>query len=476
MVRTESSGPRTPPVEVAAVFREVLAEDQVRTADEIGEAYGHDETLSAQPCLPAAVLLPGSTHDVAAILEVADRWSIPVTARGAGTGLSGAAIADHDGIVVSFERMDRISEIDLDNGVAVVEPGVRLADLDAALAPLGLVYPVRPGEDSATIGGTVNTNAAGMRAVRYGATRNHVLGLEFVLAGGQVIRSGGKVVKRSSGYDLAQLVIGSEGTLALVTRVWLKLAPRPRNVTTLLAPFTDLEQITGAVPRILASGLAPLVLEYLDALTMAAIVHRSGLELGVTDATREAATAYLVVQLADDHADRVEQDMLALGELLVDELGAMDALVLPGQAATDLITAREQAFYAAREVGFHDIIDVVVPRAALPAYARRVGRIAEEFSAGIVGCGHAGDGNVHMSVFEPDEQRRAQVMAALLEAGVELGGEISGEHGIGRHKKPWFEALTDPAALQLMRGMKAAFDPRGILNPGAIFDLPRSST
>lgn len=458
--------------DVAAVFEDVVPADVLVRGDEVTEDYGHDETLSAAPHAPAAVLRPTTTEQVAAILAAANEHRIPVTARGAGSGLSGAAIPDHDGVVVSFERMNQILEIDTDNGVALVEPGVRLAQLDDALAEHGLVYPVRPGEDSASIGGTINTNAAGMRAVRYGVTRHHVLGIEAVLPTGEVIQSGGKIVKISSGYDLTQLVVGSEGTLALVTRAWLKLSRRPVNTTTVLAPFTDLDTVTAAIPSILAAGLDPLMLEYIDMLTMAAILHRSGMDVGLSDDVRTSAAAYLVVQLSGEHADRVEADTLALGELLSGDLGAIDVFVLPGDAAAQLIAAREQAFYAAKEMGFHDIIDVVVPRAALPDYVRRVGEIATEFSSGIVGCGHAGDGNVHMSVLQADAAIRERIMDALLRAGVELGGAISGEHGIGRHKKPWFLQLTDPVKVRLMQGIKATFDPNGILNPGAIFDLP----
>lgn len=457
--------------DVSAIFGDLLPADRVLLDDAITDDYGHDETLSATPHRPAAVLLPESTDEVAAILAAADEHGVPVTARGAGSGLSGAAIPDHGGVVIGFERMNRILEVDTDNGVAIVEPGVRLAELDEALAPLGLVYPVRPGEDSASLGGTVNTNAAGMRAVRYGVTRNHVLGLEMVLPGGEVVRTGGKIVKISSGYDLTQVVIGSEGTLALVTRIWLKLSRRPANTRTVLAPFANLDEVTAAIPHILAAGLDPLILEYIDLLTMAAILNRSGMDLGIPEDVKSTALAYLVVQISDDLEDRADADAVRLGELLAGELGAMDVYVLPGDAATQLITAREQAFYAAKEIGFHDIIDVVVPRAALPDYVRRVGEIATEFSSGIVGCGHAGDGNVHMSVLQADPEVRHRIMDALLEAGVELGGAISGEHGIGRHKKPWFVKLTDPVNLRLMRGIKATFDPNGILNPGAIFDL-----
>jgi glycolate oxidase len=427
----------------------------------------HDESLTVEPVVPLAVVRPGSTPEVASILALADELRLPVVARGSGTGLSGGCLPVPDGIVVAFDRMDRILEIDHDNHVAVVEPGVTLQQLDDALRPHGLVYPVFPGESSASLGGNVGTNAGGMRAIRYGVTRHHVLGLEAVLPGGEVIRTGGKFVKSSSGYDLTQLLVGSEGTLALVTEVTVKLTPRLPHTATVLVPFATLPEVTRAVPQVVASGLAPLILEYLDVLTMKGITRSAGIDLGVPDEVQSATLAYLVVVLESTHDDRLEADVESLGGLLAD-LGALDVYVLPPHAGADLISAREKAFYVAKSAGAHDILDAVVPRAAIPQYLETVAGLAGEHGALMSGCGHVGDGNVHMSVFLPDPDRRAALLHAIFGAAVALGGAVSGEHGIGTAKQAYFLELEDPTKVALMRRLKAAFDPHGILGPGRL--------
>lgn len=449
---------------LAELFAGVVGADDVLVGSAVKDDYSRDEVLTEAPQQPLAVVRPGKTAEVAEVVRIADAHGIPVTARGTGTGMSGACIPEPNGIVVSFERMNRVLEIDEDNFVAVVEPGVQLDQLDAKLAPLGLVYPVYPGEYSASLGGNVSTNAGGLRAVKYGVTRNQVLGLEAVLPSGEVITSGGKIVKVSSGYDLTQLLVGSEGTLALVTRAYLKLYPRPEHHATVLAPFPTLDEVTRAVPKVVASGVGPLILEYIDMLTMAAVTENVGMDLGIPEQIRSSALAYLVVGLESTHTDRIEEDTQTVSELLAG-LGALDVYVLPSAAASKLIEAREKAFWVAKASGADDIIDVVIPRAAISEFMARVTEVAEEHGAWIAGCGHAGDGNVHMAVFQKDKEVRGRIMAELFRTGMSLGGAISGEHGLGQAKRSYFLELEDPAKIALLRRIKAAFDPNGILNP-----------
>ncbi len=452
---------------VAEALAEILDPAHVLTGGAINEDYAHDEALTASPTTPAVVVRPSSTDEVASVLRLANELGVPVTARGSGTGLCGAAIPRPDAIVMSFERMRAVKEIDADNQVAVVEPGVTLDQLDEALAPEGFVYPVYPGENSATIGGNVATNAGGMRAVKYGVTRHRVLGLEATLPTGEVIRTGGKFVKATTGYDLTQLIIGSEGTLAIVTEATLKLEHRPEHSATVLAPFATLDEVTAAIPEIIASGVDPTILEYVDTMGMAATTESEGLDLGIPAEITETALAYLLVLLEGHRAERVEEDVNALGELL-SELGALDLYVLPPQAATKLFVARERAFWVAKANGADDIIDVVVPRASIPEYLRTVSDVAARHGAFVAGAGHAGDGNVHLAVFQPDVDERQKVMHEVLAAGMALGGTISAEHGIGSEKLPYYLELEDPTKLALMRRIKAAFDPYGILNPGTL--------
>jgi glycolate oxidase len=429
----------------------------------------HDESLHPEYVEPFAVVRPSNTAEVSAIAKIANRHGLAMTARGSGTGLSGGATPVAGGIVICFERMNQVLSFDINDHVVVVGPGLTLRELGEYLLSSGLRYPVYPGELSGSIGGNVNTNAGGMRAVRHGVTRQHVLGLELVLADGTVLRTGGPIVKSSSGYDLTQLVIGSEGTLALVTEVTLKLSPVLAHAATLLVPFASLDAITRVVPTVVASGLQPSMLEYLDGLTMSGVTRAASLELGVEQSVAERALAYLIVVLETRTAEQLENDVVDLGTML-EAAGALDVYVLPEQAASRLIAARERLFWVSKGVGAKEIVDVVVPRSAVTSFLEEVARVGARHSTSITGCGHVGDGNVHLAVFLPDDDERTTLMRELFIEGLRLGGQISGEHGIGRDKQQHYLALTDPTVLELERRIKRVFDPKSLLNPFRLFD------
>src|SRR6201992_2476291 len=444
--------------DMTARFSEIVGNHNLLTGDTIPDDYFHDEVLTTAPQKPAYVAKPATAEEVAQLLKVATEPKVPVTARGAGPALSGAATPREDGLVISFERMNAVLEVDTINQVAVVQPGVTLTELDAATAGFGLSYMVQPGELSSSVGGNVGTNAGGMRAVKYGIARHNVLGLQAVLPTGEIIRTGGKIAKVSTGYDLTQLIVGSEGTLALATEVTVKLHPRLEHSATVLAPFADFDQVMVAVPKILASGLIPYIIEYIDNMTMAALVHTQNLELGIPDKIRDTCQAYLVVALENLTAARLDEDVEKAGELMA-ELGAIDVYVLEGGSARKLIEARENAFWTLKAMGADDLIDTVVPRSAMPKFLAGARSLATEAGGAAVGCGHAGDGNVHLAIFCKDPTAKKKLLTEIFALAMELGGAISGEHGLGRAKSSYYLKLEDPAKVDLMRRIKQSFDP-----------------
>jgi glycolate oxidase len=447
-----------------AELLEVVGADQITFAPDHHEDDLHDESLHPARREPFAVVRPTSTAQVSALCALASRHHLAVTARGSGTGLSGAATPVPGGLVVAFDRMNELVSVDLEDHVAVVQPGITLRELNERLEGSGLRYPVHPGELSGSLGGNVNTNAGGMRAVRHGVTRRHVLGLELVLADGTIVRTGAPVVKNSSGYDLTQLIVGSEGTLGLVTEVTLALSPRFEYGATLLVPFAELADVTSVVPRVVASGLQPSMLEYIDLITMGAITGASGMDLGVDAQVAAATTAYLVIVLETRTDLQLERDIADLA-LLLEHAGALDVYVLNAAVATRLIEARERVFWVSKAAGANDIVDVVVPRSKVTRLLADVAVLAERYGAFIPGCGHVGDGNVHLSVYLGDGVAREELLRELYALGLDLGGQISGEHGLGRDKAGHYLALTDPELVALQRRVKDAFDPEHLLNP-----------
>lgn len=455
--------------EVIAKLRKIVGDENVLVSDEINEKYACDESLTVKHCLPAVVVKPESAEEIASILRLANEKLIPVTPRGGGTGLCGGCVASSKGILLSLEKMNRILEIDEENHVAVVEAGVVLSDLYKAVEAHGLCYPIYPGEESATVGGNVATNAGGMMAVKYGVTRHFVLGLEAVLPTGEIIEVGGKYVKASTGYDLAQLIIGSEGTLAVVTKVILKLIPRPKARMTLFVAFKALRDGVKAVPSILRSGRTPLIIEFIDKFGLDGMENYTGIKVPISERMRNEAEAFLLIVLEGESQEEVYKDAELVGDVCMKN-GAIDVLVPSTErAGRDLLELREKSFYAARDAGATYLVDVVVPRSEIPKFMEQVKETSAKYGTVITGAGHAGDGNIHLAIIEPDLDKLSSIIKEIYLAGKALGGTISAEHGIGLEKRGLFLELEDKAKIELMKRIKKAFDPNNILNPGKIF-------
>ncbi len=433
--------------------------------------YTRDESPHAESRFPEVVVKPEDSASVAKIMTLAGEHKIPATPRGAGTGLSGGCIPVYGGILISLERMNRIIEIDRGNFTAVAEPGVSLADLCSEVERQGLYYPLYPGEMTATIGGNVATNAGGMNAVRYGVTRHNILGLEAVLANGETIKTGGEYVKSSTGYDLTQLIAGSEGTLAVITKVILKLTTRPAKREVLFAPFTSLQDAIDTVPEILRLKMIPTGLEFME---------RSIIEIVEDYLEREIPyphyDAFLMLIMDGDSEDEIHAYFAEVEEICRRH-GAAEALV-PGseRAKRRLLDAREKFYHAMKRYAPMELIDAVVPRREIPVFVRKVKEISAKHGVPIIVYGHAGDGNVHLHPLCKDitgeewDSKLPLILEDIYTAGVSLGGAISGEHGIGLDKKPYLPIQVDKHLLELMKKIKQSFDPDNILNPGKIFD------
>lgn len=447
----------------------IIGEKNVITG-EGRENYSHDETLKSRPFLPEVVVKPADTGSVSRIMKLASESRIPVTPRGAGTGLSGGAVPIHGGIVLSLERMNRILEIDTDNFVAVAEAGVVLSDLHQAVAEKGLYYPLYPGEMTATIGGNAATNAGGMRAVKYGVTRHFVLGLEAVLPTGEIIQTGGKFVKCASAYDLTQLIVGSEGTLAVITSVILRLINPPGKSEILFVPFHNLHDAIRAVPDILKERILPVGIEFMEKDIIEMVEQYTGKEFPLHD-----YASYLMLIVEADDEEQILDIADRVGKICLKH-NAVDIFVPPSERAKrNLLEAREKFYPAVRHFGMIETADVVVPRSRIADFVEGARAIAARIGLKLNASGHAGDGNVHIhEMGEDTEENRKKAEELLLEIvklGVSMGGNVSGEHGLGYTKMKYLPLAADREKIALMKRIKRAFDPRNIMNPGKVLDM-----
>jgi len=448
-------------------LEEIFGHDALLTQDAIGPEYAHDESLVSIPVTPSAVVFPQRTEQVAQLIAWARTTRTPVVARGGGTGLSGGATPVPGSVVCSLSRMTEIREINAAGGYARCEPGVTLADLEALLLANKLVYPIYPGEHASTIGGNAATNAGGMRAVKYGITRNNILGLTAVTGTGEIISTGSSTHKSSSGYDLTQLLIGSEGTLAIITEVTTRLKPLLEAKATVLLPFPSIRAITEAVPAVLMSGVEPSVCEYIDSRSLDVMSARVGLRLGIRAQVKARTQAYLVV-ICESFSDTVVEAMVAKVTEICSDFGGLDAYVLAGSQAELLLSAREAAFWVSKELGATDILDIAVPRSCIADFMDAVTRIETIYESPIAGAGHIGDGNIHLSLFEHDPARRHEICGELIKIGIAMGGVVSGEHGIGTDKLFYQPLYRKPEIQAIMSALKDQLDPDHILNPGKV--------
>jgi len=452
-------------------LRAIVGEGNVRTDEEALEKYAHDETVGLW-AQPEVVVFVHSAQEVAEVFRLAVRERIPVTPRGAGYGLSGGAVPVFGGIVLSTEKMNRILEIDRQNLMITVEPGVITGDIHRAVEAEGLFYPPDPASlDSCSIGGNIAEGAGGPRAVKYGTTKDYVCGLEAVLPSGDIITCGGKLVKNVTGYNLVQLLVGSEGTLAVVTKIILRLLPLPRYRVDLLVPYDDFQAAADTVSEIIAARILPATIEFMEQDSVLAAERLLQKTVPYDD-----AAAHLLIQLDGNRPEAVDADFEAVGEICLAH-GARDVLVAKDTRTRDRLWEARRAIVDAlkHESPVNHMEDVVVPRAEIPALLRGIKEIARRHGVRIVCFGHAGDGNVHVNALKdalPDEEWQALVPVLTEEIyrlTLSLGGTITGEHGVGATRRRYLPMALDPAQIALMRGIKEVFDPHHILNPGKIF-------
>lgn len=447
----------------------MLGRDGVASDAATLTAYAYDGTWAEQR--PAVVVHPRTTEHVSLILRLADQHGIPVVPRGAATGLAGGAVPIEDSWCLNLARMNRLLAISPEDSIVVAQPGVVTAALQQAVEAKGLMYPPDPASlHMCTIGGNVSTNAGGPRCLKYGVTADYVLGLEVVLPGGQVMRLGGRTIKNVAGYNLKQLFVGSEGTLGVVTEITLRLIPKPRSQLVALAAFAELPAACEAVGAILASGITPLVTEIMDADVIRAIDDLQQSRKQARTLPLEAAALLLVG--VDGDPDQVEHDIVVIADVLRQSGAAAVQQARTPAEAEALWEARRSVSPAIIRLGqsrFGE--DIVVPRSRIPQMVALTKQIAKQYDLTIAVFGHIGDGNLHPNIVcdrrDAEMMRRVEAAShAIFDAALELGGAISGEHGIGLLKTDYLPRSVDPLALAMMRSIKQLIDPNNIMNPG----------
>ena len=441
------------------------------------EPYGHDEfAMDTYRAMPEAVVKPADEAEVAALVRLCHEERVPVTVRGGGTGLSAGCVPSPGGIVLSMELLDHVVEADAANRSITVQAGVTLRKLYEAVQGMSLYFPPHPGDEGAFVGGAVAANAGGARAVKYGTVRRFVLGLQVVLANGEVLDLGGKFIKSSSGYDLLDLMIGSEGTLGVITRVTLSLLPPVGSVQTLLAPFGTVQQAIEAVPTMLATGIIPCAVEFVEH----SVIRCAERLLQKSWPARQGKASLMVILDGRSEQDTMEQAE-AIGQAL-EQAQALDVLITDQKAKQAEILELRSMLYEALRPGTVELFDVCVPRSEIAAHVGVVHALEHRLGVFLPTYGHAADGNVHTHSLRaeledgvigaelPDwRQKHEAVRDAIYADVVSRGGVISGEHGIGLVKREYLPLNLGQAHIGVMRSIKKALDPDGILNPGKVF-------
>ena len=452
-----------------AALRTMLAPSDILTGDAINPDYAHDE-LGGISRMPEVLVRVRSTQEVSAVMKYAWEHTIPVTVRGSGTGLVGAAVPICGGILLETTKMNRILSLDSNNLTVTVQPGVLLMELAAFAEEHDFLYPPDPGEKSATIGGNISTNAGGMRAVKYGVTRDYVRALTVVLPNGEIQTFGAAVAKNSSGYSLKDLIIGSEGTLAVICEAVLKLVPLPKVSVSLLVPFPDMKCAIEAVPHIIRSKVTPTAIEYMSQDTI--LFSESYLGKKFPDTKNDA---YILLTFDGNTDAQVEQDMSAVADLCL-QIGALDAYIVDTEERKKSVWSARGAFLEAIKASTTEMdeCDVVVPGNQVDTFIKFTHELAKEYSIRIPSFGHAGDGNLHVYICRDQlsdadwEQVKTVCFDRMYEKAAQLGGLVSGEHGIGYAKKAFLKRQYGDTPIALMQGIKQVFDPKNILNPGKV--------